>query len=852
VGGVAGQTSTTVPVTVLADGRYVAHALYIAPQSFVSTEADKALAMRSVRVRATWVDSSSTEHVISPRTLSLFRVPVLYVHGMWGNSDTFQWPVTTDPRWITRRADYSDTNDVSFDENVGMPPRVIAELRKEINDLGIAGTRFFVVAYSMGAVLFKIYMSQTGAPYARADNFFSGDVYALVPVAAPLYGSYFATFARQVQALPLIGPTFSDVMRKIDMPVDRGCIESLDAESTDTLEIPLTIGTFHAFIGWGGGEMRAAGIALADRSRLADLKSVLEVLDLEFESFILRCASGDDFIVCTDSQQGGLPGSNVSDFHFAGPSAKAIHFDSMCEEQAPSAAAAQLLNTPTTDLSVWGMVLPQAPPAALRAVEPAIPAAPLDEAPRATGSDGILMTLAKQGDGLTLAWTGTATRLLKSYDPGLVAGACLAVSGTTATDPHALTVPAGMFYALGGDALCLPQTWLTVAAVSPPAGSAMGGFPITVLGSGFTALSKVKVGDFYARQVAIVDSTTLTCVMPPGHVGHASITVIDPSGQAAVANFQFTDPGDVAGTVEIIAPVSGTVFAAGSTITVTATGVGGFKIAKALVSGRGFASDDDQDAGDGFSTVITLPPDTIGPVAIEALARDASGNLKAAAPVSVMAIVPGNVGLLRLDAERVTMLDATPTRQLRVYGIFSDGILRELTHAPGVTYEMDTQDIRKPNYPYNGTGVAVIDASGLVTAKTQGETICHIGYAGLAVDVVIEVAGIRPSVTVQKPGFISWPYQGPGVTYDLIRGNVSALRATRGAFSDPTIGLTCLKNNFTNVTAADASNPTSGEGFFYVMRESRTGSYDESPFWPSRSQLAPRTQEINAASGSCP
>jgi hypothetical protein len=242
----------------------------------------------------------------------------------------------------------------------------------------------------------------------------------------------------------------------------------------------------------------------------------------------------------------------------------------------------------------------------------------------------------------------------------------------------------------------------------------------------------------------------------------------------------------------------------------------------------------------------------MGPVTIELVARDANGNLKSAAPVTVTAVVPGDVSLLRLDAARMIMLYASPVQQLHVFGIFSDGVRRDLSHVPGVVFEMDTQDIRKPNYPYNGTGVAVVDSSGLVTAKTQGASVCHVSYLGHTLDVVVEVAEIRPAIGVQKPGFISWPYQGSGVTYDVVRGTLSALRTTGGNFADASVGLACIKDNFVNVTAADAASPPSADGFFYLMRESKTLSYEESPFWPTRDQIGQRTTEIGVAPSACP
>jgi len=210
------------------------------------------------------------------------------------------------------------------------------------------------------------------------------------------------------------------------------------------------------------------------------------------------------------------------------------------------------------------------------------------------------------------------------------------------------------------------------------------------------------------------------------------------------------------------------------------------------------------------------------------------------------------VSLSRLDAEKLTMLHASPSRQLRVFGIYSDGVRRELTHAPGILYEMDTQDPRKPNYPFNGTGVAVVDSAGMVTAKTQGATVCHVTYSARKLDVVVEVAGIRPTVTLQKPGFVSWPFQGAGITYDLVRGKLSGLRATRGNYADPSLGTVCSKDDFVNVTAADTATPPVGDGFFYLMRDSTTSSYEESPFWPTGSQAGQRTAEINAAPGHCP
>jgi hypothetical protein len=556
--------------------------------------------------------------------------------------------------------------------------------------------------------------------------------------------------------------------------------------------------------------------------------------------------------VCTESQQGGLADANVDAFHYLGASAMAIHVDSIAREAAPSQAAERLLNTPTTDASVWGSVLPAAPqpvPAGAAASNAMSQTAPPPSQP---DDDGFVLSLGKQGDGVALNWTGNATRLLKLPSPVLGTGACLAISGSSYLDPHGTTVPSDVYYEVGTGLLCKPGTSLAVGAASPASGSTMGGYTVTLLGAGFDTASKVKVGDFYATGVTVINGTTLTFRMVPGPPGPTTITVIDQAGRTATAPFAFVDPGEVSGGVTILAPADGAVVTSGSTIVVSAAGFGGYRIAGALVSSAAFASGDDQDPGDGFTAQVSIPSDVVGPLTIECLAKDAGGNLKLAEPVTVTVAVPGNVALVRLDAEPMTLQFATPQRQLHVHGVYTDGTRRDVTHGTGISYEMDTQDIRKPNYPYNGTGVAVVDQNGLVTAKTCGATVCHVTYNGLTADVVIEVAEVRPTLTLLRPGLISWPYQGPATTYDVIRGKLSALRATGGNYADPSIGTTCIKDNVAGVTAADLATPPTGDGYFYVMRESLARSYDEFPFWPTRSQVAVRTTQIAAAPNTCP
>lgn len=75
------------------------------------------------------------------------------------------------------------------------------------------------------------------------------------------------------------------------------------------------------------------------------------------------------------------------------------------------------------------------------------------------------------------------------------------------------------------------------------------------------------------------------------------------------------------------------------------------------------------------------------------------------------------------------------------------------------------------------------------------------------------------------PTVARWSTLGPGVTYDLIRGDVAALR-TLGGMVDLGV-VACIENDSTdlsNRTAGDAEVPPVGKAFFYLVRQTPRGS----------------------------
>ena len=74
-------------------------------------------------------------------------------------------------------------------------------------------------------------------------------------------------------------------------------------------------------------------------AHLTSLELAFRFFNYAFDNYLLRCGPGDDFVVCTDSQQGGLAGGYVDNFHYVDGSTKAIHFNSICTETPPSVTA---------------------------------------------------------------------------------------------------------------------------------------------------------------------------------------------------------------------------------------------------------------------------------------------------------------------------------------------------------------------------------------------------------------------------------------------------------------------------------------------------------------------------------
>ncbi len=93
------------------------------------------------------------------------------------------------------------------------------------------------------------------------------------------------------------------------------------------------------------------------------------------------------------------------------------------------------------------------------------------------------------------------------------------------------------------------------------------------------------------------------------------------------------------------------------------------------------------------------------------------------------------------------------------------------------------------------------------------------------------------------------PQVEPGITYDVVRGDLGLLRSTAGDFEQATVE--CLANDEPGNLVDFSEVPPSGEGFWFLVRMVTpvgNGTYDEA----SGSQVGSRDAGIDAADGGCP
>jgi pimeloyl-ACP methyl ester carboxylesterase len=302
---VAPATSLTVSTHQHSDGRYFAYALMIAPDDFARTASDHDDATRPIDITADWSPTScsgSIPAVSDFHTLTLYRPPVMFLHGVWSNDQTWVYAIENDSRFVVHTEDYESTNSWRLVANLGEPRAGVATALNKLRTQGIAATRADVIGHSMGGLLSRLYISEyRNADYFRNDNFQVGDIHKLITLDTPHKGTELANLLIDEYGVPTAyGAIATGAGIFLDMCVICGSVADMRMGSDVMLEMPAAVVPAHAIVGVGGSDvLTLSGIALDAVD--SDLVTLINTFDeLSFGS------QQHDLIVPEISQQGRL------------------------------------------------------------------------------------------------------------------------------------------------------------------------------------------------------------------------------------------------------------------------------------------------------------------------------------------------------------------------------------------------------------------------------------------------------------------------------------------------------------------------------------------------------------------
>ena len=141
----------------------------------------------------------------------------------------------------------------------------------------------------------------------------------------------------------------------------------------------------------------------------------------------------------------------------------------------------------------------------------------------------------------------------------------------TGTVDVTVTTPAGVSATTPADQFTYTVAATpTVAGLSPNHGSAAGGTPVTISGTGFTGATALDFGTTPATDLHVVNDTMITADSPAG-TGVVNVTVTTPGGTSAVTPAdEFTYTVATAPAVTGLSPSSGPE-AGGTLVTITGT-----------------------------------------------------------------------------------------------------------------------------------------------------------------------------------------------------------------------------------------------------------------------------------------
>ena len=333
--------SVTAPVAPVGSG-FLAFAVYLVPDDFNLPSGHDTDHDRPLAVTAVFTPPGGPSDSPVPLALTLYRPPIVLLHGLWSNNSVWTMPLIGLPYLDvpTPFADYRNTNADHFAVNLLVPETAVQNVLEWDRDQQIAATRADFVAHSMGGILARQWAANAG--YSRPSNFLAGDFHKLITLDSPHFGARSDSYVVSIREEEIVGRVFAAAMYAAGMPINEGAVDDLEFFSQPIESIgPANVGS-HALAGVGGSDFEGfcpglTGTFIKIVAFFAD-ESVPELLTTIYGT------EPNDVVVGLDSENGPLS-SEATSTPIPGPDG--VHF-CVTASGVYTNAIVGLLNTPVT------------------------------------------------------------------------------------------------------------------------------------------------------------------------------------------------------------------------------------------------------------------------------------------------------------------------------------------------------------------------------------------------------------------------------------------------------------------------------------------------------------------------
>ncbi|NJP07837.1 MAG: alpha/beta hydrolase, partial [Chloroflexaceae bacterium] len=277
---------------------YLGLAVYRAPEGMSEYLSEQG----AVTLRAQFTPAEADNSLDSPHTaaqvsqtrssIRLMYPPILLIHGLWSDANTWQFPIAHNPKYSITRAQYD--NVAGFGATKDTIKRYAEAALKTMEKQNICVEQITIVGHSMGGI--------KGLLYA---NEFPGRVDQLITLNTPHFGSRWANVILSVRHA---FPEAIDLIEKLGNRsfVSGGAIKDLALGSLAINDLPSLPSTVpgHALVGEGGSEIIDIGRYLSQYPPLKASYTIFEFFNIDIDDIF--GPEAHDLVVGASSQRGNL------------------------------------------------------------------------------------------------------------------------------------------------------------------------------------------------------------------------------------------------------------------------------------------------------------------------------------------------------------------------------------------------------------------------------------------------------------------------------------------------------------------------------------------------------------------